>query len=134
MGPSLLFLSVLRFSPFREVRLSLNFPICPLWRAILFGEGLELERVKGVLATSYILHGVLSSAALTEEKQKSYIIYSGKYISFLMKSGAETELTCAYSPKPGRTPVGPEHAPAAGSDTAPRSETWQCGLWRSYNW
>lgn len=100
----------------------------------MFGEGLELERVKGVFATSYILHGVLSSAALTVEKQKRCIIASGKYISFLMMFGAETGLTCAYSPKLGRTPVGPEHAPAAGSDTAPRLETWLCGLWRSYSW
>lgn len=31
----------------------------------MFGEGLELERVKGVFTTSHILHGVLSPAALT---------------------------------------------------------------------
>lgn len=43
-------------------------------------------------------------------------------------------LTCAYSPRPGRRPVGRGHVPAAGSDTAPGSLTWPCGLWRSYSW
>ncbi|KAG7215762.1 hypothetical protein INR49_021885 [Caranx melampygus] len=33
-------------------------------------------------------------------------------------------LTCAYSPEPGRRPVGPGRALAAGSDTAPRISTF----------
>lgn len=34
----------------------------------MFGEGLELQRVKRVLSASDVLHGVFSSAALAEEK------------------------------------------------------------------
>lgn len=33
----------------------------------MFGEGLELQRVKRVLSASDVLHGVFSSAALAEE-------------------------------------------------------------------
>lgn len=57
------------------VHLGLSLPVRPLWRTILFGEGLELKRVKGVFTTSHILHCVLSPAALTVEKQKLCIIY-----------------------------------------------------------
>lgn len=50
----------------------------------MLGEGLELERVKGIFTTSHILHGVLSPAALTAEKQRICIIYIiGKCITFL---------------------------------------------------
>lgn len=44
------------------------------------------------------------------------------------------QLTCAYSPGPGRRPAGRGRAPAAGPGTAPGSETWPCGPWRSYSW
>lgn len=64
--------------PPRGVRLGLNFPVRPLWRAVLFGEGLELERVKGVFTASHILHGVLSPAALAVKKQMLCVIYFSK--------------------------------------------------------
>lgn len=54
-----------------EDELGLHLPVRPLWRAILFGESFELKGVKGVFATSHVLHGVLSSAALAVEKQTS---------------------------------------------------------------
>lgn len=38
--------------------------------SVVFGEGFELESVKRVLPTSDVLHGVLSSAALTEETKQ----------------------------------------------------------------
>lgn len=35
----------------------------------MFGEGLELQTVKSILATSHVLHGILPSAALTGKKE-----------------------------------------------------------------
>lgn len=52
-----------------EDDLGLHLPVRPLWRPILFGEGFELKGVKGVFATSHVLHGVLSPAALAVDKQ-----------------------------------------------------------------
>lgn len=57
----------------KNVHLGLNFPVSPLWGAVLFGEGLELESVKGVFSASHILHGVLSPAALAESKKLVYL-------------------------------------------------------------
>lgn len=36
----------------------------------MFGEGFELERVKGVFSAAHVLHSVFSSAALAEETQQ----------------------------------------------------------------
>lgn len=129
-------------SSIRGVLLGVNLPVRPLWRTILFGEGLELKRAESVFTTSHILHCVLSSAALTVQKQKLCVIYFGQCKTILINGNNICEvydfqlyqLTCAYSPRPGRKPVGRGHAPAAGSDTAPGSVTWLCGLWRSYSW
>ena len=67
--------SLLGFPPARGVRLGLDLPVRPLWGAVLFGEGFELQRVKGVFTTSHILHSVLSPAALTVEKHKQVLVF-----------------------------------------------------------
>lgn len=36
----------------------------------MFGEGLELQRVKGIFSAAHVLHGVLSSAALAVETEE----------------------------------------------------------------
>ena len=48
-----------------SVQSGLYFPIRALWGAVLLGEGLQLEGVKGIFTTSHILHRVFSPAALT---------------------------------------------------------------------
>lgn len=65
----------------RRVLLGLNLPVGALWRAILFGEGFELQGVEGVFTTAHVLHGVLSPTALTAEKQNLCIIYTSRYFT-----------------------------------------------------
>lgn len=60
-------------SPVQGVHLGLNLPVRSLWRPVLFGEGLELQRVEGVFATAHVLHGVFPPAALAAEKQKLFV-------------------------------------------------------------
>lgn len=58
--------------PLERDHLGLHLPVGPLRRAVLFGEGFELKRVKGVFAASHILHRVLPPAALAVgERHKS---------------------------------------------------------------
>lgn len=54
-------------------QLGLHFTISTFWRSILFGEGLQLKWIEGILPAAYILHGVLSPAALTMTKQNTQI-------------------------------------------------------------
>lgn len=49
---------------------SLHLSISAFWRSILFGEGLQLKGIEGILSAAHILHGVLSPAALTADNAK----------------------------------------------------------------
>lgn len=51
------------------VQSGLHLPVGAVGGAVVFGEGLELQRVEGVLSASHVLHGVFTSAALAEEKR-----------------------------------------------------------------
>lgn len=42
-------------------------------RPVVFGEGLELQRVEGVLPAAHVLHSVLSPAAFAEETQQDEV-------------------------------------------------------------
>ncbi len=49
------------------VQSGFDFPVGAVRWSVVFGEGLELQGVKGVLSASDVLHSVFSSAALAEE-------------------------------------------------------------------
>lgn len=52
------------------VQSGFDFPVGAVRRSVVFGEGLELQRVKCVLSASNVLHSVFPSAALAEETEQ----------------------------------------------------------------
>lgn len=54
----------------RLVQSGLGLAVGAVGRPVVFGEGLELQRVKGVLSAADVLHSVFSAAALTGETER----------------------------------------------------------------
>lgn len=52
------------------VQSCVHFPVGAVRWSVVFGEGLELQRVKRVLSAADVLHGVFSSATLAEETKR----------------------------------------------------------------
>lgn len=54
----------------RAVQSGLDLAVGAVRRPVVFGEGLELQRVKRVLSASDVLHSVFSAAALAGETEQ----------------------------------------------------------------
>lgn len=59
-----------RHGPPARAASRLHLAVGAVGRPVVFGEGLELQRVESVLPAADVLHGVLSAAALAGETRE----------------------------------------------------------------